>query len=185
MKPTVGFTLPWAGVTPAPSEKRRCGLRPVRRGKGEGGCSQSEITSPVILRVVRALLRMPARQNREDEARAKSSRRKTNTCGFDEPLKRKVRNQTALISRLSCHWVEGSPPRARQVGCGGRRLGLTGEGGKVAGYHQGSDREYRSQDNECSHTLHGAVHRRLPLRKAADRPVSPRFRRSIVNRVTR
>ena len=156
MKPTVGFTLPWAGVTPAPSEKRRCGLRPVRRGKGEGGCSQSEITSPVILRVVRALLRMPARQNREDEARAKSSRRKTSTCGFDEPLKRKVRNQTALISRLSYHWVEGSPPSRPSVGCGGRRLGLTGEGGHVACYHQGSDRERRSQNNEYSHTHHAA-----------------------------
>jgi hypothetical protein len=25
VKPTVGFTLPWAGVTPAPNVKRRCG----------------------------------------------------------------------------------------------------------------------------------------------------------------
>ena len=140
MKPTVGFTLPWAGVTPAPSEKRRCGLRPVRRGKGEGGCSQSEITSPVILRIVRALLRMPARQNREDEARAKSSRRETSACGFDEPLKKNCRNTTRP-----------------SVGCGGRRLGLTGEGGQVACYHQGSDRERRSQNNEYSHTHHAAA----------------------------
>jgi len=34
VKPTVGFTLPWAGVTPVPSEKTRCGLRPVRKSKG-------------------------------------------------------------------------------------------------------------------------------------------------------
>jgi hypothetical protein len=25
VKPTVGFTLPWAGVTPAPGIKKRCG----------------------------------------------------------------------------------------------------------------------------------------------------------------
>ncbi len=30
LKPTVGFTLPWAGVTPALDDRKRCGLRPVR-----------------------------------------------------------------------------------------------------------------------------------------------------------
>ena len=41
VKPAVGFTLPWAGVTPAPSESEKrigtaagCGLRPVRRVMG-------------------------------------------------------------------------------------------------------------------------------------------------------
>jgi len=32
VKPAVGFTLPSAGVTPAPDGKKRCRLRPVRRG---------------------------------------------------------------------------------------------------------------------------------------------------------
>jgi hypothetical protein len=29
VKPAVGFKLPWAGVTPAPTNKRRCGAAPL------------------------------------------------------------------------------------------------------------------------------------------------------------
>jgi hypothetical protein len=50
-KPTVGFTLPWAGVTPAPSERRKEKMRdfvPVRRVKGKS--EVPSITSPVISR---------------------------------------------------------------------------------------------------------------------------------------
>jgi len=32
VKPAVGFTLPWAGVTPAPSTRKDAGLRPCSNG---------------------------------------------------------------------------------------------------------------------------------------------------------
>jgi hypothetical protein len=49
LKPTVGFKLPWAGVTPAPSEKKSQNGEDAILLKGSFlGMGGREFTSPVI-----------------------------------------------------------------------------------------------------------------------------------------
>ena len=50
MKPAMGFKLPWAGVTPAPSEKKSRNVEDAIPLSGSFEEARGGITSPVTLR---------------------------------------------------------------------------------------------------------------------------------------
>ncbi len=62
VKPTVGFTLPWAGVTPAPSVKRKVARGALLCGGRETGYDLPMATRETLALIDRLMLEMIAQQ---------------------------------------------------------------------------------------------------------------------------